>query len=421
MRAFRLLLVLALAAFVVAAGGASHASAPSTAILTRASPLVQRNAGAAGQRAIATAYSERARADRVSWRAVPVVGAASYTGLSSVSCASSRVCEAVGERLVGSGSRPYEASWNGSSWTSGAAPLPTGAAGAGLSSVSCPTTSYCVAVGQANSAEGSEAPLVEEWTSGAWHVGTLPEEERTLPYVILRSVSCTSPAFCLAVGDASSSQYGGEAVAALAYRWNGSQWSRLPAAPGDGAQTTLESVSCSAPDACTAVGEAGTARASAFVERWEGSAWTVERPPAPTGYLAGHSDFLSSVSCPLQSLCVAVGGALLGGADGSFAALQGIWHGSRWITQPRALLGPESVSCVAADCVAVGDTGSGGAVYHEATAERLDGGRWMITHPAWPSAKSALTGVSCSSLWHCFAVGWQASGGPETELIELYS
>lgn len=386
-----------------------------------AQTTIQRHAGYARTSERVRPWSSRAQTARTSWTVVPVAGAASYTEMASVSCASSRVCEAVGARYGGSTtSRPYAASWNGTGWTSGYAPMPNGAAAAELTSLSCPTTSYCAAVGRSRGGDGAYAPLLEEWTSGAWHVGSLPAEEPPLPDVALSSISCSSATSCLVVGEEASNPFGLETFTALAYQWNGTQWSRITAAPGAGTQTNLESVSCSAPDACTAVGDAGASNASAIAERWDGSAWTAERPPAPTGFLKGHSSFLSGVSCPSRSLCVAVGGALLGGADGSFDALQGAWHGSSWTSQPKELLGPIGVSCVAEDCVAVGNTGAGGALDHEATAERLQGGHWAITHPAHADIESGLTGVSCFSRSHCFAVGWKTNRGPVSELIERY-
>lgn len=353
------------------------------------------------------------------WAVVPVAGGNSIASLGAVSCATSSFCLAVGGTFQGTGEKPYVASWNGATWTASRAPMPEGTASAELNAVSCATTSYCVAVGHAKTTSGTSEALIEEWTSSGLHVGHTPGEEGASSNVELRGAACTSPSFCMAVGVETSEPEGGATSAALAYGWNGTQWSRLPPPGGGGDQATLNSVSCSAPAACTAVGTIGSA---AYIGRWSGSRWESQRPPAPTGEFAGHETFLSAVSCPLEALCVAVGGVLLGGADGSFSALQGTWHGSRWTTAPRVPLGPESVSCAAANCLAAGNTGEGGAgPYHEPTAERLEGGRWVLTHPIRPSRPSGFLGVSCSSTWKCFAVGYRISSGHQTALIERYS
>jgi len=304
------------------------------------------------------------------------------------------------------------------SWTSGRAPMPEGTTSAELDAVSCDTSSYCVAVGSAKTTSGVFEPLIEEWASGGLHLSRAPEEERAMPEAGLRGVACISQSFCMAVGAETSELDAGATTAALAYGWDGSQWSRLPSSAAGGGDTRLASVSCSAPDACTAIGATGTA---AYIGRWNGSRWESQRPPAPTGEFAGHETFLSGVSCPLEALCVAVGGVLLGGADGSFASLQGTWRGSRWTTAARVELGPESVSCVATSCVAVGNTGEGGAgPYHEPTAERLVGGHWILIHPIRPSRPSGFLGVSCYAAGKCFAVGWRVSSGHQVALVERY-
>jgi len=169
----------------------------------------------------------------------------------------------------------------------------------------------------------------------------------------------------------------------------------------------------------SAVGETGAGLSRvAFIERWDGATWTSQRPPTPTGFLANNGNSLSGVACPLSSLCVAVGGTLLGGADGSEAGLQGIWRGSRWATQPRPGLVAVGVSCFASTCLAVGGTGAGGAGVgsHKATAERLEGNRWTTLAPARASQFTVLSAVSCYAVSHCFAVGFG-----RVALIERYS
>ncbi len=74
--------------------------------------------------------------------------------------------------------------------------------------------------------------------------------------------------------------------------WNGTAWTVEPSQGG-------EAVSCTADNACTAVGSAGTLAA-----RWDGTSWTNQAVPTPSGATAIA---LTSVSCASASACVAVG------------------------------------------------------------------------------------------------------------------
>jgi hypothetical protein len=64
--------------------------------------------------------------------------------LYGISCASARACAAVGQYVASNGDiGPLAARWNGSSWTQTV--LRRGPVG--LTSVSCPSASWCMAVG----------------------------------------------------------------------------------------------------------------------------------------------------------------------------------------------------------------------------------------------------------------------------------
>jgi hypothetical protein len=96
----------------------------------------------------------------------------------------------------------------------------------------------------------------------------------------------------------------------LAEVWNGSRWTlhRPPAPPATKA-SELSSVSCSSVTACTAVGDAtgtGQSVASLLSERWDGTAWTDQAISPPTGTQGGG---LAGVSCPSVVDCTAVGSA----------------------------------------------------------------------------------------------------------------
>src|ERR1700733_3307233 len=64
---------------------------------------------------------------------------------------------------------------------------------------------------------------------------------------------------------------------------------------------TLNSVTCTNPTSCIAVGTYGTS-GDTLAENWNGTAWTVESTPNPAG---GSSNTLAGVSCGTPDACVA--------------------------------------------------------------------------------------------------------------------
>jgi hypothetical protein len=131
----------------------------------------------------------------------------------------------------------------------------------------------------------------------------------------------------------------------LVDRWDGTAWSIQPAPdPGPNLQgLTLESVSCPSATACVAVGQAqtrGTKQNPGYsvplAERWDGTGWTVD-----------HSDArLARVSCTSATWCVAVGSSVVS------------WNGVSWTKESPPLLPSwlAGVSCTAGNtCTIVGD------------------------------------------------------------------
>jgi hypothetical protein len=152
----------------------------------------------------------------------------------------------------------------------------------------------------------------------------------------------------MAVGAYSGTNSG--TVTDLAERWNGTKWVLLTMPASNGGAS---SVSCSAPNACTAVD--GTTSA----ERWNGIGWQPQATPTPA---FPDLDSLNAVSCPKARACMAVGGETQTNGLSS-AELAEYWNGATWQVQlepapsagHRTLFG---VSCVSPRaCTAVGTNG----------------------------------------------------------------
>jgi hypothetical protein len=245
----------------------------------------------------------------------------------------------------------------------------------------------------------------------------------------------------------------------LGEQWNGAVWTIEPAPTPSGATgSDLAGVSCAIATACTAVGyyvnSSGTQ--VPLAERWNGTAWTIQTTPTPSG---ATSSSLSGVSCTSASACTAVGAS-------DFMTLAEQWNGTDW-TIPTTPSPPSDygyggddykegfaslngVSCTATTaCTAVGFVSYTYCVTYPhfppfcktrvlTLAEESNGTAWTIqTTPGGVSgvssfrsragrsspainviaSRNVLTGVSCVSVSACSAVG-QSNG---TTLAEVWN
>ena len=184
----------------------------------------------------------------------------------------------------------------------------------------------------------------------------------------------------------------------------------MPTPPG-GSDPVLDGVSCTAADACEAVGyytnSAGASQP--VVENWNGTAWRVQATPSPGG--TDGDGRLFGVSCVTAHTCEAVGTYVSNGAPLTLAE---VWNGSTWHQQQTPNPGPnvpgetgdalEAVSCTAAsNCEAVGDY-TNSSFEFATLAEVWNGSGWKQQSTPGPKV-SILLGVSCSAAASCEAVG----------------
>ena len=228
----------------------------------------------------------------------------------------------------------------------------------------------------------------------------------------LSGVSCSAANACMAVGTALK----GSPVLKgfpLAESWNGTAWTmKAIPSPKGATNSDLYAVSCGAPSTCVAVGmyeDAAAPHGVPFAEAWNGTAWTVKTLPSPPG---GSDPGLSGVSCASAQACLAVGNVIINGHNNAYSEL---WNGTVWAikTTPRptgttySLLG--GVSCRAAtSCTAVGNYQVNNSSKSKTLAEAWNGKTWAIK--AAPNPKDGvngadLSGVACSSPLACTAVG----------------
>jgi hypothetical protein len=223
----------------------------------------------------------------------------SHESLSGVSCATNRVCVAVGATGENRTAALVER-WSGGRWS--VQPSPTLPEPSGLNQVSCPTVNMCVAVGQVTNGR----PFIAMWNGRQWSISNWREPSGcSFPastacqsgFGDLVGVSCASAGVCVAVGmavDRLGNQF------PLAATWNGQDWattfSAPPRYPQPGLPATFYSVSCASVSFCIAVGGGGR---YGVIESWNGRKWASQRMNAP-----GWTAF--GVSCPSARVCLAL-------------------------------------------------------------------------------------------------------------------
>jgi len=194
----------------------------------------------------------------------PESGSAQLLG---VSCPSITSCKAVGKRE----GETFAESWNGSEWTIVSTPNPAGTERR-LEKVSCNSASACMAVGSYTPSGEARKAFAESWNGSTWSVLTVPKPTAAKGAVELSSVSCPTSTSCYAVGKYVSSEGVPVEEKTLAETWNGTAWT-VQSTPNPEGRTlnALKGVSCTPTSACTAVGSTAKSASDKVTlgERWE--------------------------------------------------------------------------------------------------------------------------------------------------------
>jgi hypothetical protein len=331
----------------------------------------------------------------------------------------------------------YAASYTGPGWS---APVQVSTSTQGpLVSVSCPSSSWCVAV----TSDG----FADTRSDGTWNSGFSFDSNADVV-----AVSCRSVTMCVVVdlsGDASvyngaawssPASVVGRTSASLAgvacpmnsgyclasasngrlYSFNGTSWALLHTLTGG----PPGAVSCSSRTTCAVIGSAG------FIWLQAGSVWkstlldqahgfltsvscpsstfcaAVDRAGSALTYEAGQwsapapvesgAPFLA-VSCPSASFCMAIdaGGDFIDGSD------YYVYNGTTWVTGGFAFEDLSALSCTS-DVFCLGLTSIGGSLY----AESWDGKVWSDPELVDSDLDGAPGAgyVSCASKTFCLVV-----------------
>lgn len=360
------------------------------------------------------------------WRVQPTPSpaAATISQLTAVSCATAKICAVAGFRVGASQVNvPLAEGWNGRAWALQPVPHLAGAHSSGLSAVSCPSKSSCVAVGNYYTKPTVGVTLAETWNGHAWRIVPTPDPTGSND-AFLQGVSCPSASACIAAG---FWYHGAKGPFTLAEAWNGSTWKLMTVpAPAGATRTWLYGISCRSASACTAVGSYRNKAGATFAlaERWNGTSWRVQSVPRPT-----KTTYFYGVSCPSASACEAAGYQT--SRSGEARPLAESWNGTTWAVQkvplPVKAQGGSfaAVSCSSATACAA--TGTVFALPGGAFAERWNGHSWQAQVTPNPPGSSSSHGeisfsaVSCGSADSCSAVGNFTPNGATASFIESWS
>ena len=176
------------------------------------------------------------------------------------------------------------ARWNGSAWSQVGLPAVSG--NSALADVDGDTATNVWAVGSAGT-----ATLTERWTGSAWSVVTSPTPAGATS-ATFRGTKAFAANDAWAVGEYSMSASPSRRT--LIARWNGTAWAQVPSPDPDSAQNLLVAVDGVAANDVWAVGNMGTDgyggdTVAGLMLRWNGSTWTQVALPGGTGWQTGFS------------------------------------------------------------------------------------------------------------------------------------
>lgn len=231
-----------------------------------------------------------------------------------------------------------------------------------------------------------------------------------------------SASFCFAVGSTYvDSTSGYSDYRTFIERWDGSAWSIVDSPNSVAGDSHLNKVSCASKSLCFAVGYDGpyVPHGRPLIERWNGSSWSVEHTPNVGAAING---LLRDVSCPIPSLCFAVG--QYAPSSGNGQGLIERWDGSSWRLMPDVHEGLFfGVGCATASfCFASGIdyTFEGNHTVSLHLTELWDGSSFHLVTSATREGEFEVDGISCTSKAQCLGSGSLNNQFPSLSMMEVW-
>jgi hypothetical protein len=255
-----------------------------------------------------------------------------------------------------------------------------------FTSISCATTSDCVAVG----GTADSLALIETSVNGGSSFTAVPVPP-TAPFLV--SVDCNDATHCVAVGRSS----------AMVSNNGGANWTLDSTPLTQGTGETMASVACESDTLCTAVGTPA-ANGSYIYSTDGGVTWH-------SSNALGGDPAMGSLTC-FGTTCMAIGEGGARSTDG----------GMTWSAIATGSDNSTSLACIpgGSTCLAVGPNPVG---VTQPTAVgflqiSLDGGQtWTIKNSNLPASTASIQTVSCAGTTDCVVVGPSPNGTSGTLVI----
>jgi hypothetical protein len=311
--------------------------------------------------------------------------------LNGVSCPADGECVAVGtyDSYDQAASVQYQdpllASLVNGSWSGIQGGMPSGVPNGlfNVSSVSCPTPTFCSAAGIYS--YNTDIGMIWDWSPAGWSTSEVPISDPTITDMQVMAISCSDANDCVATGTYTDAAYVNQG---LILTYTSGVWSAIQAPlptnayrASGGSGTRLYAVDCPQVDYCVAVGtysDTTSATYQPLIETLSSGVWSTVEGPVPTD-ATGAGAVLNGVYCPTEGSCIATG--FFGGSNGIFGMILA-QSGNTW-SAADAPLPPGLVSAI-----------------------RMKGARDFAT-----TASSSLTGVGCASSGFCASGGTDGSAG----------
>ncbi len=305
----------------------------------------------------------------------------------------------------------------------------------------CPTTSFCVGVGEYTDNAGHKEAMTAARTNGTWGPAseiTLPSNAASNPEAGFGyfSGACTQSGSCAAIGSYTDSSGERDLMATdeTSGSWGPASEIALPANAASNPEARVSSPACPPSGSCVAVGtytDSSGGRQVMVAEETGGSWSQASEIALPANALGvGGSAFLQP-ACPASGSCVAVGEYL--DSSSQWHAVAATETGGSWgpaseialpanaSSSPYASLRPACPT--SGSCVAVGSYWTTGG--HEAMVATESGGSWgpaseLVLPGNAAGGRADLTSVACQATGSCFAVGsyLDASGNFQAMVAE---
>jgi hypothetical protein len=247
--------------------------------------------------------------------APPNAIAGNYDDIESVTCPSTSECVAAGSYQDASGfSQGTLVTGKGSSWTAVEAPLPPNAAadpGVNMSQdLTCLTVSSCTVTGSYTDTSGNEQGLLLTGSGNSWAATQmpLPTNAAANPRVNSWSVACLPASSCAVIGSYTTKSGSGQG---LLVTGSGRSWKAvkppLPSGASSAPDISLSDGTCPSATSCTLLGTYtdSIGDKQGLLLTGSGTSWTPTKAPLPQhGFTV---DELSTITCVSATRCLVLG------------------------------------------------------------------------------------------------------------------